>query len=185
MIQGYRLGESDFRGERFSAWSQNLRGCNDCLVLTRPDVIAEIHEKYLSVGADIISTDSFNANAISLADYGLSDYAYEIARRSAEIAREVADRFTARNPQKPRFVAGSVGPTSKTSSIAIDVENLELLDEVKSNYIGTDSTEIGIYGGLYPYSPITTGPQITKCNVAPRASADGKLSIEIEVKAGE
>ena len=123
MIQGYRLGESDFRGERFSAWSQNLRGCNDCLVLTRPDVIAEIHEKYLSVGADIISTDSFNANAISLADYGLSDYAYEIARRSAEIAREVADRFTARNPQKPRFVAGSVGPTSKTSSIAIDVEN--------------------------------------------------------------
>ena len=123
MIQGYRLTEDDFRGERFAAWGYNLRGCNDCLVLTRPDIIAEIHEKYLSVGADIISTDSFNANAISLADYGLGDYAYEIARRSAEIAREVADKFTARNPQKPRFVAGSVGPTSKTSSIAIDVEH--------------------------------------------------------------
>ena len=123
MIQGYRLTEDDFRGERFAAWGYNLRGCNDCLVLTRPDIIAEIHEKYLSVGADIISTDSFNANAISLSDYGLGDCAYEIARRSAEIAREVADKFTVRNPQKPRFVAGSVGPTSKTSSIAIDVEH--------------------------------------------------------------
>ena len=81
------------------------------------------------------------------------------------------------------FKTASVG--YNTGIVAIDVENLELLDEVKSNYIGTDSTEIGIYGGLYPYSPITTGPQITKCNVAPRASADGKLSIEIEVKAGE
>lgn len=123
MIQGYRLTEEDFRGERFASWEGKLRGCNDCLVLSRPDIIAEIHEKYLSVGADIISTDSFNANAISLADYGLAECAYEIARRSAEIAREVADRFTTRNPQKPRFVAGSVGPTSKTSSIAIDVEN--------------------------------------------------------------
>ena len=111
MVQGYGLTEEDFRGERFAAWECNLRGCNDALVLTRPDIIAEIHEKYLSAGADIISTDSFNANSISLADYALSSYAREIAQRSAEIAREVADRFTARNPHKPRFVAGSVGPT--------------------------------------------------------------------------
>ena len=126
MIQGYGLGEEDFRGERFAAWEHNLRGCNDALVLSRPDIIAEIHEKYLLAGADIISTDSFNANSISLADYGLCAYAREIAQRSAEIAREVADRFTARNPHKPRFVAGSVGPTSKTSSIAIDVEHPEV-----------------------------------------------------------
>ena len=126
MVQGYGLTEEDFRGERFAAWECNLRGCNDALVLTRPDIIAEIHEKYLSAGADIISTDSFNANSISLADYALSSYAREIAQRSAEIAREVADRFTARNPHKPRFVAGSVGPTSKTSAIAIDVEHPEL-----------------------------------------------------------
>lgn len=126
MVQGYGLTEEDFRGERFAAWECNLRGCNDALVLTRPDVIAEIHEKYLSAGADIISTDSFNANALSLADYALSAYAREIAQRSAEIAREVADRFTARNPHKPRFVAGSVGPTSRTSSIAIDVEHPEV-----------------------------------------------------------
>lgn len=126
MIQGYGLTEQDFRGERFAAWECNLRGCNDVLVLTRPDIIAEIHEKYLSAGADIISTNSFNANSISLADYGLFAYAREIAQRSAEIAREVADRFTARNPHKPRFVAGSVGPTSKTSSIAIDVEHPEV-----------------------------------------------------------
>ena len=125
MVQGYRLTEEDFRGERFATWGHNLRGCNDALVLTRPDIISEIHEKYLTAGADIISTDSFNANAISLAEYGLAEYAGEIARRAAEIAREVADRFTARNPHKPRFVAGSVGPTSKTSSIATNVEHPE------------------------------------------------------------
>ena len=126
MIQGYGLTEQDFRGELFAMLECNLRGCNDALVLTRPDIIAEIHEKYLSAGADIISTDSFNANSISLADYALSSYAREIAQRSAAIAREVADRFTTRNPHKPRFVAGSVGPTSKTSSIAIDVEHPEV-----------------------------------------------------------
>ena len=126
MIQGYRLTEEDFRGERFTTWGCNLRGCNDSLVLTHPEIIAEIHEKYLMAGADIISTNSFNANAISLADYGLGEYAGEIARRAAEIAREVADKFTSRNPQKPRFVAGSVGPTSKTSSIATDVEHPEI-----------------------------------------------------------
>lgn len=126
MIQGYRLTEEDFRSDRFATWKCNLRGCNDSLVLTHPEIIAEIHEKYLMAGADIISTNSFNANAISLAEYGLTEYAGEVARRAAEIAREVADRFTARNPQKPRFVAGSVGPTSKTSSIATDVEHPEV-----------------------------------------------------------
>ena len=126
MIQGYGLTEDDFRSERFASWEHTLRGCNDVLVLTRPDIIADIHQKYLSAGADIISTNSFNANAISLAEYGLAEYAGEIAKRAAEVARTVAEQFTARNPHKPRFVAGSVGPTSKSSSIATNVEHPEL-----------------------------------------------------------
>lgn len=148
MIQNYRLTEDDFRGDRFVAWSQSLRGCNDCLVLTRPDIIAEIHEKYLMAGADIISTDSFNANSISLAEYGLGEYAGEIAKRAAEIAHEVADRFTARNPQKPRFVAGSVGPTSKTSSIATDVEHPELREVTFEQLVTAYTTQIeGLVAG--------------------------------------
>ncbi len=143
MIQSYRLSEEDFRGERFLSWGHNLRGCNDCLVLTRPDIIAEIHERYLTAGADIISTDSFNANAISLAEYGLSEYAGEMARRSAEIAREVADRFTSRNPHKPRFVAGSVGPTSKTSSIATDVGHPEVREVTFEQLAEAYETQIG------------------------------------------
>ena len=126
MIQRYNLGESDFRGERFALHDRELKGCNDLLVLTRPDVIGEIHSQYLEAGADIISTDSFNANALSLADYGLSEYSYEISRRAAEIAREAADRFTAADPSKPRFVAGSVGPTNKTSSIVSDIDRPDL-----------------------------------------------------------
>ena len=123
MVQQYRLTEEEYRGERFAAWEIRLKGCNDLLALTRPDVIREIHEKYLTAGADIIETDSFNANAISLADYGLERYAREIACAAARIAREAADAFTARNPRKPRFVAGSMGPTNRTASMSADVAN--------------------------------------------------------------
>jgi len=91
-----------------------LKGCNDLLALTRPEAVREIHVKYLQAGADIIETDSFNANAVSLADYGLEAYAYEMSRAAAAVARSAADEFTARNPQKPRFVAGSMGPTNRT-----------------------------------------------------------------------
>ena len=125
MIQRYGLDEQAFRGTRFAAHAVPLKGCNDVLVLTRPDVVSEIHTRYLEAGADIISTDSFNANALSLADYGLSSYAREIARAAAATARRAADEYTARNPEKPRFVAGSVGPTNKTSSILSDVEHPE------------------------------------------------------------
>ena len=126
MIQRCRPTEQDFRGERFADHGCELKGCNDVLVLTRPDIIREIHTLYLKAGADIISTDSFNANRLSLADYGLSDAAYDISRRAAELARECADPFTARNPHKPRFVAGSIGPTNKTSSIVSDIDRPEV-----------------------------------------------------------
>ena len=121
MVQGYGLGEAEYRGERFRDWSVPLKGCNDLLALTRPEVVREIHEKYLQAGADIIETDSFNANAVSLRDYGLEAYAGEMARAAAAVARAAADAATARNPQKPRFVAGSMGPTNRTASMSADV----------------------------------------------------------------
>ena len=123
MVQGYGLQEEDYRGERFGDWPVQLKGCNDLLVLTRPDVVREIHEKYLQAGADIIETDSFNANAVSLADYRMEGLAYEMAKAAAETARRAADEFTARNPQKPRFVAGSMGPTNRTASMSANVAN--------------------------------------------------------------
>ncbi|OUN76974.1 methionine synthase [Alistipes sp. An54] len=123
MVQSYGLDEAAYRGERFRTWEVQLKGCNDLLVLTRPEVVREIHEKYLAAGADIIETDSFNANAVSLADYRLEGLAREISRAAAEVARAAADAFTARNPQKPRFVAGSMGPTNRTASMSADVAN--------------------------------------------------------------
>ena len=121
MIQRYGLEEADYRGERFAQWSVSLKGCNDLLVLTRPEVVAQVHEAYLQAGADIITTDTFNANAISLADYALTDFVYEINRQAAALARTLADRYTAQNPSKPRFVAGSVGPTNRTASLSPDL----------------------------------------------------------------
>ena len=121
MVQRYGLTEADYRGEAFADWPTPLKGCNDLLVLTRPEVIREIHEKYLQAGADIITTNSFNANAVSMNDYGLSDRVRDMARAAAQIARAAADACTERNPQKPRFVAGSVGPTNRTASMSADV----------------------------------------------------------------
>ena len=121
MVQSYGLGEEEYRGERFRRWEVQLKGCNDLLALTRPDVVREIHEKYLRAGADIIETDSFNANAVSLADYRLEGLAYEISKAAAAVARRAADAFTERNPLKPRFVAGSMGPTNRTASMSADV----------------------------------------------------------------
>ena len=123
MVQGYDLSEEDYRGDRFAKWEIPLKGYNDLLVLTRPQVIAEIHEAYLKAGADIITTDTFNANRISSVDYKLEDYVYEMNRAAASLARGVADRYTMLNPGKPRFVAGSIGPTNRTASISPDVNN--------------------------------------------------------------
>lgn len=121
MVQRYALQECDFRGNRFAAHPVLLKGNNDILVLTRPDIITEIHEKYLAAGADIIETSTFNANRISQSEYRCEGLCGEINRRAAQLAREVADKYS--TPDKPRFVAGSVGPTSRTCSMSPDVEN--------------------------------------------------------------
>ena len=123
MIQQYKLSEEDYRGERFKSHESSLRGCNDLLSLTQPHIIEEIHKKYLEAGADIIETNTFNSTSISMADYHLEHLAYELNVASAKIARKAADDFTAKNPDKPRFVAGALGPTSKTASISPDVND--------------------------------------------------------------
>ena len=123
MIQQYNLKEEDFRGERFAHIPGQLKGNNDLLCLTRPDVIQDIHRKYLEAGADIIETNTFSSTTVSMADYHVEEYVREINLAAVKLAREVADEYTAKNPQKPRFVAGSVGPTNKTCSMSPDVNN--------------------------------------------------------------
>jgi len=123
MIQSYGLGEADFRGTAFADHPRDLKGCNDLLSITRPEVVAEIHRKYLDAGADVIETNTFNAQAVSLADYGLESRAYELNKSAAEIAVRAAREATARRPEKPRFVAGALGPTNRTASLSPDVEN--------------------------------------------------------------
>jgi 5-methyltetrahydrofolate--homocysteine methyltransferase len=118
VIQTHHLEEDDFRGERFRDHPKSLKGCNDLLVLTRPDVIAGIHRAYLEAGADIIETNTFVANRLTMANYGLEDHCVEINRAAAELARRVAEEVTRRTPERPRFVAGSIGPTDKTASIS-------------------------------------------------------------------
>jgi 5-methyltetrahydrofolate--homocysteine methyltransferase len=123
MVQRRQLTEADFRGERFKSHPKDLRGNNDVLVLTRPDVIADIHAEYLDAGADIIETNTFSSTSVSQGDYGLEAIAYELNLEAAKLARRVADEWTTKNPAKPRFVAGSLGPTTKTLSISPDVNN--------------------------------------------------------------
>lgn len=123
MIQRYKLEESDFRGERFKKHPHPLKGNNDLLSITRPDIIKEIHKQYLEAGSDIIETNTFSSTTIAQADYGLESLAYELNYQSAKIAKEVADEFTKREPSRPRFVAGALGPTNKTASISPDVNN--------------------------------------------------------------
>ncbi|MGI9422236.1 MAG: homocysteine S-methyltransferase family protein [Hyphomicrobiaceae bacterium] len=123
MVQELRLTEEDFRGDRFANWSQDLKGNNDLLVLTQPAHVREIHRRYLDAGADIIATNTFNAQRISLADYGMEDLADEINFHAARIARDAADAAEHEDESRPRFVAGAVGPTNRTASISPDVNN--------------------------------------------------------------
>ncbi len=118
MIQTHGLEEEDFRGDRFRDHPKSLKGCNDLLVLTRPDVIASIHRAYFEAGADIVETNTFIANKLTMENYGLEHHCVEINQAAAEVARHVADEFTRKNPDKPRFVAGSLGPTDKTASLS-------------------------------------------------------------------
>ncbi len=123
MIQNYKLEESDYRGSRFAHWPSDLKGNNDLLSLTQPHIIKSIHRAYLDVGSDIVETNSFNATSIAMADYGMEDLAYEINYESARLAREACDDVTQLTPDKPRFVAGVLGPTNRTASMSPDVND--------------------------------------------------------------
>ncbi len=123
MVQRLRLDEAAYRGERFADHPHDLRGCHDALSITQPDAIGEIHRQYLEAGADIVETNTFSANAVSMADYGLESSVYELNLQAARIARGAVARFTARNPDRPCFVAGALGPTNKTASLSPDVNH--------------------------------------------------------------
>lgn len=123
MIQGYRFNEADYRGTRFADWGQDVKGNNDLLTLTRPDIIQGIHEQFFEAGADVVETNTFNSSSISQADYGMEDIVYELNREGAALARAAADKFTAQTPDKPRFVAGVLGPTNRTASMSPDVND--------------------------------------------------------------
>ncbi len=123
MIQRYKLEESDYRGQEFKDHASPLKGNNDLLSITRPDIIREIHKEYLEAGADIIETNTFCSTTIAQADYQLEDLSYRLCYESAVLARQEADAMTQRTPDKPRFVAGSIGPTNRTASISPDVNN--------------------------------------------------------------
>lgn len=123
MLQEYKFSEEDFRGSRFATWPVPLKGNNDLLSITQPQAIAEIHRKYFLAGADIVETNTFSATSIAMADYQMQDLVYELNYESARIAKEVAVEITSRDPQKPRFVAGAIGPTNKTASMSPDVND--------------------------------------------------------------
>jgi 5-methyltetrahydrofolate--homocysteine methyltransferase len=138
MIQRHGLSEADFRGARFAGHAKDLKGNNDLLILTRPDVIGGIHRAYLAAGADIIETNTFSSNAIAQADYGLESVVYELNLEGARLARQAADEYTAKTPDKPRFVAGAMGPTNRILSISPDVNNPSFrnmtFDELREAY---------------------------------------------------
>ena len=123
MLQRYKFSEKDYRGERFKDWEYSLKGNNDLLSLTQPQAIEEVHRKYLEADADIIETNTFSGTTIAMADYHMEELVYELNYESAKIARNICNEFTNQNPDKPRFVAGSMGPTNKTASLSPDVND--------------------------------------------------------------
>jgi 5-methyltetrahydrofolate--homocysteine methyltransferase len=138
MIQRHQLTEADYRGERFAQHAHDLRGNNDLLCLTRPDIIQGIHEQYLAAGADILETNTFNATSIVQAEYGLSELAYELNVAAARVARAAVDRYHELTPEHPRYVAGAIGPLNRTLSLSPDVNDPAFravtFDEVVASY---------------------------------------------------
>src|SRR5246127_2835732 len=136
MIQRYKLDEAAYRGERFKDYARDIKGNNELLSITQPQIISEIHEQYLAAGADIIETNTFGATTVAQADYGMEDLAVEMNRESAKLARAACDKYSM--PDKPRFVAGAIGPTPKTASISPDVNDPGArhtsFDELKAAY---------------------------------------------------
>lgn len=123
MIQRHKLNEADYRGQQYADWQQDIKGNNDLLSITQPEIIKQIHSNYLEAGADIIGTNTFNATTISMADYGMESIAVDINLAAAKVARQAATEWSEKTPDKPRFVAGSIGPTNRTASISPDVNN--------------------------------------------------------------
>ena len=150
MIQRYKLGEQDYRGEEFKDWHCDLKGNNDLLAITQPDIIATIHKEYLEAGADIIETNTFNATTISMADYDMQSVSKRINIEAARLARQAADEYTQKTPGKPRYVAGVLGPTNRTASISPDVNDPAkrnvTFDQLVEAY--TESTLALIEGGV-------------------------------------
>lgn len=150
MLQRYKFTEEDFRGERFKDYPTSLKDNNDLLSLTQPEAIAEVHRLYFEAGADIVETNTFSGTSIAMADYNMEDLVYELNFESAKIARKVADQFTKENPEKPRFVAGSIGPTNKTASLSPNVNRPEFraitFDELRIAY--KQQVEALIDGGV-------------------------------------
>ena len=138
MLQRYKFSEEDYRAERFKDWEYSLKGNNDLLSLTQSHAIEEVHRKYLEADADIIETNTFSGTTIAMADYHMEELVYELNYESAKIARKICDEFTNQNPDKPRFVAGSMGPTNKTASLSPDVNDPGFraitFDELRSAY---------------------------------------------------
>ena len=150
MIQRHKFEEEDYRGQEFKNWPSDLKGNNDLLSLTQPEIIKDIHRAYFNAGADIVETNTFNSNTISMADYGMEELVYRINVESAQLAKAAADEVTAKNPDKPRFVAGSVGPTNRTASLSPDVNRPGFraidFDELASAY--AEQIEALIEGGI-------------------------------------
>jgi len=150
MLQQYNFSEEDFRGERFKEFPSSLKGNNDLLSITQPQAIADVHRKYFEAGADIIETNTFSGTTIGMADYNMEEFVYELNYESAKIAKQVAVEFTKANPEKPRFVAGSIGPTNRTASLSPDVNRPEYraitFDELRIAY--KQQVEALIDGGV-------------------------------------
>lgn len=150
MLQRYNFTEADFRGDRFRDYPTALKGNNDLLSLTQPNAIADVHRKYFEAGADIVETNTFSGTTIAMADYDMEDLVYELNFESAKIAKYVASEFTNKNPEKPRFVAGSIGPTNRTASLSPDVNRPEFravtFDELRIAY--KQQVEALIDGGV-------------------------------------
>ena len=150
MLQEYNFTEQDFRGERFKDYPSSLKGNNDLLSITQPQAIADVHRKYFEAGADIVETNTFSGTTIAMADYNMEDLVYKLNFESAKIAKQVAQEFTKANPNKPRFVAGSIGPTNKTASLSPDVNKPEYraitFDELRISY--KQQVEALIDGGV-------------------------------------
>ncbi|MGI9546224.1 MAG: homocysteine S-methyltransferase family protein [Flavobacteriaceae bacterium] len=150
MLQRYSFTEADFRGKRFKDWPMDLQGNNDLLTLTQPGAIAEIHRQYFEAGADIVETNTFSSTSVGMADYKMEELVFEINLEAARIARMVADEITLKEPDKPRFVAGSIGPTNKTASMSPDVNDPGFraitFEELRIAY--TEQVEALVEGGV-------------------------------------